>query len=161
MLYRMLLGNFFQKKIIAASPLICCSLSQVWFRLFQWGRWYPDYRWCKEVTFTSLHDFLLFLVVGVIRAGWFILLILILLQQQISFKGKKLKLGPAIMKERNSRESICFAFYLVLCKMSWKCLDQIHILNGVIADICIACNCLFVISRIGSGYKNWEHIFFN
>lgn len=27
-----------------------------------------------------------------------------LLQQQITFKGKKLKLGPAIMKERSSRE---------------------------------------------------------
>lgn len=26
-------------------------------------------------------------------------------QQQVTFKGKKLKLGPAIMKERSSRES--------------------------------------------------------
>lgn len=26
-------------------------------------------------------------------------------QQQVTFKGKKLKLGPAIMKERSARES--------------------------------------------------------
>nr|XP_023665512.1 deleted in azoospermia-like isoform X2 [Paramormyrops kingsleyae]XP_023665513.1 deleted in azoospermia-like isoform X2 [Paramormyrops kingsleyae] len=44
-----------------------------------------------------------------------------IVEQQISFKGRKLKLGPAIMKERSTRES-------PLCLSCWGPPTRLHLL---------------------------------